>query len=92
MRLGGLPAQALRNKRVFGPLALALFGRSFDGYPLDFFFVGQDSGVTADVVQAKSNDGFVMRLFVDAAGQAPSSTGCTCRTIARSTVSSGRSS
>lgn len=66
-------AMALSNKHAFAPLALALFGASFAGYPLEFRYVGQESldGASADVVEAKANDGRVLRLFVAARTRLP---------------------
>jgi hypothetical protein len=58
----------LDNKHDFTTLALALFAASFSSYPLEFTYAGQvqmEDGAAADVVDAKGEDGFSLRLFVD---------------------------
>lgn len=63
----------LANKQAFARLALLLFGRSFDGYPLDFAYLGaeQRDGRAIDVLEATAADGYRMRLSVDAATHLP---------------------
>lgn len=58
---------ALHIRQEWARLALILFGRAFDVYPLDFTHVGlaQDGGRTYEIVDAKSADGYAMRLAVD---------------------------
>jgi len=61
------------NKQDFARLALLLFGRSFDGYVLQFQHLGavQREGHAIDVLEATAADGFRMRLSVDATTHLP---------------------
>jgi hypothetical protein len=63
----------VRNRREFTQFALALFGRSFDAYPLRFVDAGTDTwrGRPMNVVEAQAADGFVTRIYVDAATHLP---------------------
>lgn len=58
---------ALHVRQEFARLALVLFGRAFDSYPLDLTFVGvaQEGGRSYEVLDARAADGYVMRLAVD---------------------------
>ena len=58
---------ALHVRQEFARLALVLFGRAYDTYPLDFRYVGvaQEDGRAYEVVDATAADGYVMRLAVD---------------------------
>lgn len=55
------------HKREFARLAVALFGKSFAGSPIAFSYVGPDTveGQPAEVLEMRTTDGFVMRLYVN---------------------------
>lgn len=55
------------NKRDFARLSVALFGRSFDGSPIVFSYVGTDTveGQAMEVVEMRDATAFVMRLYVN---------------------------
>ncbi|OFW03299.1 MAG: hypothetical protein A3H96_19570 [Acidobacteria bacterium RIFCSPLOWO2_02_FULL_67_36] len=57
-----------RNKQTFLRLALALFAKSPEAYPIQFTYSGLDQvgGTTVDVLEGKAADGFVVRLHLDA--------------------------
>jgi hypothetical protein len=63
----------LNQKREFARLTLALFGKSVSGYPLDLAAAAGEtvSGRAMEVVEARSPDGFLTRLYVDAATHQP---------------------
>ena len=61
------------QKRDFARLAVALFGKSFDGSPIAFSYVGLDTveGQPTEVLEMRTTDGFVMRLYVNRATHLP---------------------
>lgn len=61
------------SKRAFARLAVALFGKSFEGSPLTFSYVGPDTvdGQPAEVIEMRDAAGFVMRLYVSRSTHLP---------------------
>lgn len=61
------------NKRDFARLAVAMFGKSFAGSPLTFSYVGPDTadGQAAEVLEMRTADDFVMRLYVNSTTHLP---------------------
>ena len=61
------------NKREFARLAVALFGKSFAGSPIAFSYVGPETadGQPTEVVEMRTTDGFVMRLYVNRSTHLP---------------------
>lgn len=61
------------QKRDFARLVFALFGSSYEGFPLEFSFAGEAEAVDgkAWVIDAKGADEFSVRLFVDAKTHLP---------------------
>jgi hypothetical protein len=57
----------LHLRQEFARLALVLFGRAYDTYPLDFTYAGvaQEGGRSYEVLDARAPDGYLMRLAVD---------------------------
>jgi len=63
----------LTRKQEFTRLALVLFGKAFDAYPLTLSYEGRETvdGQAMDAIDGKAADGFVTRLYVDAATALP---------------------
>lgn len=66
-------ARVTSLKQDFARLMLGLFATSYSGYPLTFAYVAEAEAPqgTADVLQAKAADGFVMRLFISTTTHLP---------------------
>lgn len=61
------------SRREFARLALGMFAASFPVEPLEFSYGGQaeSSDGKADIIDAKSPDGFAARLFIDGKTRLP---------------------
>ena len=75
---GGAPpnpaaARVLTLKQDFARLMLGLLATPYRGYPLTFSYVSEAEAPqgTADVLEAKAADGFVMRLFISTTTHLP---------------------
>lgn len=75
---GGAPpnpaaARVTSLKQDFARLMLGLFATSSSAYPLTFTYLSEAEAPqgTADVLQAKAPDGFVMRLFISTTTHLP---------------------
>ncbi len=63
-----LAGAAVRRRQEFARFSLVLFGKSIDGYPLEFAYVGREdaAGSSYDVIEATDSNRVSMRLHVDA--------------------------
>lgn len=63
----------MNGKRDFARFALAMFGGSYDGHPVQLSYVAlaESPDGKAHVIAATDAEGFEFRLFIDAAGHRP---------------------
>lgn len=68
-----LAAAAIRRREEFARFSLVLFGKSLDGYPFEFAYVGREdaAGSSYDVIEATASNRTSMRLHVDAVTHLP---------------------
>jgi len=66
-------ASLVRQQRTFARLVLLLLGKPVASYPLQFSYVGRETAddVPTDVVEARSTDGYSVRLHVNAQTNLP---------------------
>lgn len=68
-----LAGAAIRRRQELARFSLVLFGKSIDGYPLEFSYVGREdvAGSGYDVIEATDSNRMSMRVHVDAVTHLP---------------------